>query len=154
MISITKDQVGYKSERVVFEVEKGAIKKFAEAIGETNPIYYDDDFASQSKWGAIIAPPTFPTVFRDRQRMNIIDIPGTRLHGSQSYEYMKPIKVGMKIACETIYKDLYSKQSSKNNLVFAIYEQEGINIETKEIIFIGTQTSIFRQRSESLEKQN
>ena len=153
MISIMSNQLGFKTKRIVFEVEKGEIKKFAAAIGETNPLYTDEEFAEKSKWGALLAPPTFPTVFRSQQRIQLEDIQGTRLHGSQSYEYYQPIKAGMKIACETVFKDLYTKTNANSNLVFAIFEQLGTNIETDELVFKGIQTSIYRQRSEKFEQQ-
>ena len=39
-------------------IEKGHIMMFARAIGDENPIYYDEEYA-QDKLGGIIAPPTF-----------------------------------------------------------------------------------------------
>ena len=151
MLTISKDQIGFETDTVLFEVEKGEIKKFAQAIGETNPLYVDEAYAAASKWGALLAPPTFPTVFRDRQRMSIEDLPGTRLHGSQTYTYNKPIQAGMKIACKTVYKDLFVKESKTNRLTFALFEQTGVDVESGEVVFIGVQTSIFRTRSEQLE---
>ena len=43
----------------VYEVEKGAIKKFAEALEDTNPLWQDEKYAAESRYGGIIAPPTF-----------------------------------------------------------------------------------------------
>lgn len=42
-----------------FPVEAGHIQLFARAIGDSNPIYSDQDYASKSRMGGIIAPPTF-----------------------------------------------------------------------------------------------
>ena len=42
---------------VVFEVEKGAIKKFADAVDDGNPLYWDEEYAKNTKYGSIIAPP-------------------------------------------------------------------------------------------------
>ena len=39
-------------------IEKGHIMMFARAIGDENPIYYDEEYA-QDRLGGIIAPPTF-----------------------------------------------------------------------------------------------
>ena len=36
-----------------------AIMLFASAIGETNPIYYDEDYAAKTPLEGVIAPPTF-----------------------------------------------------------------------------------------------
>ena len=42
-----------------FPVEKGAILMFARAVGDTNPIYHDEDYAASTEMGGVIAPPTF-----------------------------------------------------------------------------------------------
>ena len=43
----------------VFPVDLTAIMLFASAIGETNPIYYDEEAASKTPLGGVIAPPSF-----------------------------------------------------------------------------------------------
>ena len=42
-----------------FPVESGHVMMFARSIGDTNEIYYDEDYARSTDQGAIIAPPTF-----------------------------------------------------------------------------------------------
>jgi hypothetical protein len=42
-----------------FPVEAGAILLFARAVGDTNPVYSDAEYASKTEVGGIIAPPTF-----------------------------------------------------------------------------------------------
>jgi acyl dehydratase len=42
-----------------FPVDLTAIMLFASAIGETNPIYYDEDYAAKTPLEGVIAPPTF-----------------------------------------------------------------------------------------------
>lgn len=42
-----------------FPVEAGHIMMFARAIGDTNQIYHDADYARDTEPGTIIAPPTF-----------------------------------------------------------------------------------------------
>ena len=55
--------VGCRSEPVANVVEKGAVRKFAEAIGDPNPLYVDEEAAKASRYGGLIAPPTFPRTF-------------------------------------------------------------------------------------------
>ena len=43
-----------------FEIEKGMLRRFAIATGDTDPIYHDEDYARASQFGEIISPPTFP----------------------------------------------------------------------------------------------
>ncbi len=42
-----------------FAVEASHIMMFARAVGDENPIYYDEDYAKGAEPGGIIAPPTF-----------------------------------------------------------------------------------------------
>ena len=42
-----------------FPVEATHITMFARSAGETNPIYYDEEYAKGTEPGAVIAPPTF-----------------------------------------------------------------------------------------------
>src|SRR5690606_33229740 len=42
-----------------FPVDRTAILAFAAAIGETNPIYWDEAYAARTPLGGVIAPPTF-----------------------------------------------------------------------------------------------
>jgi len=42
-----------------FPVEAGHIMMFARAIGDANPVYYDEEYAQTTEVGGVIAPPTF-----------------------------------------------------------------------------------------------
>ena len=54
-----RDAIGVESDPVAYQIEEGAILRFAEAIGDTNPIFNDKEEASKTKYGGIVAPPTF-----------------------------------------------------------------------------------------------
>jgi acyl dehydratase len=40
----------------IWEVERGAIRRFANAIDDPNPLYHDAGYAKNSKYGEMIAP--------------------------------------------------------------------------------------------------
>ena len=58
--------IGLESDPVTYVVEKHSIEHFARAIGESNPIYFDEQFAKDNV-GGIIAPPTFIRLFRPKR---------------------------------------------------------------------------------------
>lgn len=74
---------------------QGKIKEYAKAIKNFDPHYLDDDFAAKSKYGAIIAPPTFAVVFgayliepvfNDRDlNLNMAML----VHGEQELEFLR-----------------------------------------------------------------
>jgi hypothetical protein len=70
----------------VYEIEKGMVKKFAEAIDDPNPAWQE------------VAPPTFPAALVPTGLLHKLfnaDIPLKRLlNGASELEYLQPIKVG------------------------------------------------------------
>jgi len=51
--------IGKVGDIIIVEVEKGAIKRYADAVGDFNPLYWDGEYAGKSRYGSIIAPPGF-----------------------------------------------------------------------------------------------
>ncbi|MBN1374595.1 MAG: MaoC family dehydratase N-terminal domain-containing protein [Dehalococcoidia bacterium] len=51
--------VGKKSKPSIQTVELTALRKIADAVGNRNPLYWDDDYAARSRYGGIIAPPDY-----------------------------------------------------------------------------------------------
>jgi hypothetical protein len=51
--------IGKQGDVVILEIEKGAIRKFADAVDDHNPLFWDDDYARESSYGGLVAPPGF-----------------------------------------------------------------------------------------------
>jgi acyl dehydratase len=97
-----------------FPVDRTAILNFASALGETNPVYYDEACARERGLGGVIAPPTFAQAASlwdpDHGLRGVRQIPPPRpregpargaaadvsrlLHGEQRFEYHKPLHPG------------------------------------------------------------
>ena len=56
------------------KVTKREIVAYAEAMGETNPLYLDEEAAKNGPYGTIIAPPGFYHSIRLKQMPDIKDI--------------------------------------------------------------------------------
>ena len=41
------------------EVGRAGIRYFAQAIGDMNPLFSDEEYGKATRWGSVIAPPTF-----------------------------------------------------------------------------------------------
>ena len=57
---LDKSLIGRESETTVVEVEKGAIRRFAEAIGDANPIYADEAAARAAGMSFYFVKPVSP----------------------------------------------------------------------------------------------
>ena len=56
---IDRKFIGYRTEPFTVEVEKGRLRMFAKAIGETDPIYTDEAAAQAAGYRSLPVPPTF-----------------------------------------------------------------------------------------------
>lgn len=54
-----RNMINKCAEPEVWEVEKGQIKRLAQAVGDPNPLWQDEDYARQSRYGNIIGSHTF-----------------------------------------------------------------------------------------------
>ena len=99
--------IGQKSAPHTTDVEKGAIIKFAEAIEDDNPVFNDEQAARESRYGGLIAPPTFlRSVGVDRPTYPF-DLPFNRLlDGGSDWEYFHPVRAGDTITAVSEITDI------------------------------------------------
>jgi acyl dehydratase len=87
--------VGRESAPLTVDVERGHIRRFAEAIGDGNPIYVDEAAARAAGHPRIPAPPTFAAALRPNDPRAGIDIDFRKLlHGEQEFVYHRPLYAG------------------------------------------------------------
>jgi acyl dehydratase len=87
--------VGRESTPIVVDVERGHIRRFAEAVGDTNPIYVDEAAAHAAGHPRIPAPPTFAIALRANDPRGGIELDWRKLlHGEQELVYARPLYAG------------------------------------------------------------
>ena len=129
-----------------YEVTKRDIKRFAQAIGETNLIHFDEDFAKSTRYGTIIAPPLFCQVFtfddvpsdrllKDGSPIEIdVPIPAKRtVGGASSYEIYQRVKAGDRITAKSTLKDVFTKKGKSGELYFVVVQTEFINQDNERV---------------------
>jgi acyl dehydratase len=83
-----------------YEVGREKIREFADAIGDDNPVYRDQEAARALGHPDVIAPPTFAIVVSMRSSAQVVRDPGLGLdyskvvHGEQRFNYRRPIHAG------------------------------------------------------------
>lgn len=120
-----KESIGKRSEKVKNTIERGAVRKFAEAIGDPAPIFLDEKAGAASKYGENIAPPTFPVTF-EAGTIEGLNLPSKGLiHGEQIYHYTRPLLVGEDVFCWTEVKDYYEKSGNFGEMGFLVVTKYG-----------------------------
>ena len=102
--------IGLEGEPVTTDVEKGAIIKFAQAIGDDNPIFNDEEAARKSKFSGLVAPPTFLRSVEAGRPELPFELPFTRvLDGGSDWEYFEPVCAGDRITATVRIADMVER---------------------------------------------
>ncbi|MFC1900580.1 MaoC family dehydratase N-terminal domain-containing protein [Chloroflexota bacterium] len=147
-----KNLVGQVFASSVFEVEKESIRRFADAVGDMNPLYRDAEYAGKSRYDSIITPPGFissvwywggssettgkelPGMFGLIQSLADAGYKST-IDSAIDYEFLEPIYAGDVIRSESVIKDMKERKSEDGGVVFLItdttYTKENGNIAAK-----------------------
>ena len=119
-------KIGIESEPEVYEIERGMIRRFVLAIDDPNPLWQDEEYARQSRYGGIIAPPTFVLTvgFDELQRQVLESLPYEGiLHGSTELECYRLVRPGDAITVIAKIANIRERQSSRTGkMVFVTLE--------------------------------
>ena len=111
--------VGLESRPITMEVEKGAIIRFARAIGDDNPLWTDEAAARQSRYGGLIAPPTFLRSMGMVRPELPFDVPLHRLlDGGSDWEYFEPVRPGDRITAVARITSLRERTGRLGLMIF------------------------------------
>lgn len=136
---IDKKWIGHELGRSVLTLERGRLRFFAKAIGETDPIYLDESAARDAGYADLPAPPTFlfaaeldsGAMFALLDRLGV---PHQKvLHGEQSFEYLAPVVAGDTVTVSSRVKNIYDKKGGA-------------------LEFIELESSVANQRGEAVAK--
>jgi acyl dehydratase len=145
---IDRTLIGSAMPPFTVEMEKGAIRRFAEAIGETTAIYFDEAFARSLGYPGIVAPPTFPTAFRPPSeptwRHGLDE--GRILAGQQGFRYRRPIYAGDRLQCELRLTDVQDKRSGKGSMELMIQDLI-ITSTSGDMVCVNRRVVIYRGRT-------
>ena len=124
-----RKQIGKTGEPRTYEVEKGHIRRFAEAIGDGNPVFSDEPAARKTRFGGLIAPPTF---YRSMgSPIPDISLPGFQsfrgLDGGSEWEYFQPIHPGDRITSQSKLVDIRESEGRLGPMIFITIEHSYTN---------------------------
>ena len=108
--------IGYTSPSFTADVERGRLRFFAKAIGETDPLYSDEDTARRAGHPDLPVPPTFffclemdrPDPYGWFDDLGI-ELPKA-LHGEQGFIYHRLAYAGDRLRYDSTVVDIYDKK--------------------------------------------
>ena len=115
-MSVDAKFIGKEYGPLTYEIGKEKIREYAKAIKNEDPHYMDEDFAKGTKYGGIIAPPTFAVVyagmlaepfFFDKELdLNLFML----VHGEQEFEFFEVVKPGDVITSKGTIVNIENKE--------------------------------------------
>lgn len=121
--------IGMEFDRYTYQVTKEEIVEFAVSLGETNPLYTDEEYAETSPYGGIVAPPTFCVAFRSDARMPDLKLNYGRraFDGGKECQLYTPIRPGDTITGVDRIAEVYEKTGRSGTMIFIVRESELTN---------------------------
>lgn len=114
---IDKRFIGHRMPAFSVDVEKGRLRFFAKASGQTDPVYSDEAIALARGYPSLPVPPTFlfclemespdPAAIRNLLGMDYRRL----LHGEQGFRYFAPAFACDRLSFEQCIEDIYDKKN-------------------------------------------
>ncbi|MGE8189641.1 MaoC family dehydratase N-terminal domain-containing protein [Pseudomonas sp. NPDC086278] len=127
---IDKKHIGRQLPTFLATAEAGQLRFFAKAIGETNPIYFNEQAARDAGYPGLPLPPTFlfslefqipSNAWRDELGIVTARI----LHGEESFRYHRMAYAGDTLRFDVRIADIYDKKGGA--LEFVVRETRVTN---------------------------
>jgi acyl dehydratase len=123
---LDRNAVGRTTPPTLNEVEKGAIRRFAESLGDYNPSYFDAEYARASGFPGIVVPPSFPLSFTSSVDLReLLGVPSKHLLLAEwSADYERPVVAGDRLLLTTKVIDVGERPSPAGRVEVAVVEDE------------------------------
>jgi acyl dehydratase len=139
-----RDKISLESEPMTCEVEKGMLRKFVQAIDDHNPLWQDDEYAGKTKFGGIMAPPTFLLAIGfeqfQQQTSELVPLFKNVLNGGTELECHQPVRPGDKLILTTRMIDISERETKMGKTTFITLEtiyrkkREGLVAKCRQIL--------------------
>ncbi len=140
--------IGRQTPPTMYVVERGAIRRYADAIGDTNPIYHEEAAANAAGFPSLCAPPTFPTAIPAAFSLKAaLQLPERRmLVSEESIDAYRPIVAGDRLVVKARVADI-QERAAPTPVDVVVLETEGHD-EAGAPVFRHRQTLIVRRGRE------
>jgi len=141
-------------------VERGAVRRYAQAIMDIDPIYMDEQALRGTRYAKPVAPPLFPNAMlrlpyggRDLVQERAADpdfdgavgsstlglppLPLTNsplLNGGSEVELFRFAEHGEQVWLQSRYLDIYEKETSKGVMLFVVIETDYLDKDRKLVM--------------------
>ncbi len=152
-------------------VDRSSVRRFAQAIMDDDPLYWDDEYARNTRYGGVVAPPLFPLHVMRRHagaddpldrlehdpsydgstepalRYGLPDLPiplPRLLNGGNDIRVYSLARIGEFLASRSRYVEIFEKTGKTGALLFVVIETTYSERESGRVLLKNRQTQIWR----------
>jgi acyl dehydratase len=144
-VPLPSDKIGKRYPPLLYAVGREKVREYAEAVGETNPLYLDVEAARAAGHADLVAPPMFVVVYSSRAFFPALFDPELEIdfahlvHGGQEFHWDELVVAGDEITTTLEFKDT----SERAGLRFDVFESVSVN-QRGQTVSVGTWKNIIR----------
>ena len=133
---IDRGRIGFRTVPTTVRVDGWRVKLFCQAIGETDPVYFDEATARAAGHPACPLPPTFLKAIEGEHFSSaaVLDLLGVPLrgvlHAEQSFRHDAPVYVGDPVEVSRTINDIFDKKSGA--LTFVVVDTD-YRVDTRPV---------------------
>ncbi len=133
-------------------IDKTTIIRYVQAISDLNPLYIDEEYAKETDYGGIIAPPTFifdvipaaTEIGADGRDVTRIALPGFKVaRGGNEYQFLEPARPGDVIMRRRKIVDVFERDSKKVGKIIVIVYDTTYSNQDARVLGINRETLLF-----------
>ncbi|RJO75114.1 hypothetical protein D5S18_17225 [Nocardia panacis] len=152
LLESIRTSIGVETSHSIGRITGLMIRRYARAIGETNPLYYDTEFARSCGYVDIIAPPNFVTAVSSwdegpaetdmrtdgvPKAIQLTGLPteGVRvMGGGEDMEFHAPIAAGTSLVERSMMVDAELREGSRGKFIVVSYRHEFVDEVGKTLL--------------------
>ncbi len=145
-VPVPTDKIGKRYPPLLYAVGREKVREYAEAVGETNPLYLDVDAARAVGHADVVAPPMFVVVYAGRAFFPALFDPELEIdfahlvHGAQEFHWDELVIAGDEITTTLQFK----ASSERSGLRFDVFESVSLN-QRGQTVSTGTWKTIIKE---------
>ena len=125
-------------------VDEEQILVYCRAIGDSNPLYTDREFAAKGPYGGLIAPPAFVLSLMHQPGLDPKVVYGnTTFNAGQHCDFLQPLKAGDTVKIKASVKEIYEKTGRTGSMLFVVRRQTYTN-QDGEVVAVVDQSTVHR----------
>lgn len=149
-MDLDKSMIGIASKPYIEEVDRERVTRFAQAIGDENPLYFDETYAADTAYEGLTVPPTFLVALSSNAEFPLKLDFKRMLHGEQEFIYHQPVRIGDRLECTMAVTDVYDRVGKSGTMQFLVLDTE-IKTEDGVLAAVSRNTIIYRPAKKGAE---